>query len=235
MSLVNVSLPLRQKSILSARQTSVNQVSYRLSPSKWSREILHCVSQQLAVGLGSYTSGDVHNQMPFHFQKCQRPIWAQAEFKLLSPSRNPCRSWHLSCSSLMNHNPISSTVQSSFVVAENDCQAKDHTASYFNMLKRIWCMMSQAGSAEPSYNLCGNNNCVNSPTRKCNFIPVTGSQSEEILSVSPAGLLSSATLALFPSKISLNSIALKQATHTMFEWMRTHGKHSWPSTNTKPE
>lgn len=93
----------------------------------------------------------------------------------------------------MNHNPVSSTVQSYFVVAENACQAKDHTTSYFNMLKHIWCMMSQAGSAEPSYNLCGNNNCVNNLTRKCNFIPVTGSQSEEILSVSPAGLLSSDT------------------------------------------
>lgn len=38
--------------------------------------------------------------------------------------------------------------------------------------------MPQACSTEPIYNLCGNNNCANSLTRKCNFIPVTGSQSK---------------------------------------------------------
>lgn len=45
-------------------------------------------------------------------------------------------------------------------------------------------MTPQACSTEPGYNLRGNNSCVNSLTRKCNFIPVVESQSKEILSIS---------------------------------------------------
>ena len=41
----------------------------------------------------------------------------------------------------MNRKLISSTVHGCFVVAENVCQVKDHTTSYFNTLKHIWYMM----------------------------------------------------------------------------------------------
>lgn len=63
--------------------------------------------------------------------------------------------------------------------------------------------LPQVFNTETSYNQCGNNNCVNSSTRKCTLFPGTESQIKESIPISH--LLSSffSHLALFPSGIIL--------------------------------
>lgn len=44
--------------------------------------------------------------------------------------------------------------------------------------------LPQVFNTETSYNRCGNNNCVNSSTRKCALFPGTASQIKEIIPIS---------------------------------------------------
>lgn len=84
----------------------------------------------------------------------------------------------------MNHNLISFTVHDYFV-AENVCQAVLQLLTL--MYSSIWHMIGklpQVFSTETSYNRGGNNNCVNSLTRKCTFFPGTESQIKESISIS---------------------------------------------------